>query len=530
MGRIRRLAFPLAAVALLAALAPAAPAAAPATPRLSPLHAEPDARAGGRIVDARGREVLLRGVNVNALAEYWRGSRFRTVFPLARRDPARMAAIGWNAVRLLVSWSRIEPQPGTYDGAYLRRVRATARRLARHGIYTIVDLHQDAWGPALAARPGEACRPPSQPALGWDGAPGWATLDGGLPRCDPGTRELGPAVQAAWSGFFADAAGPGGVGIQTRYVRMLQRVARGLGRSPAIAGLDLMNEPNAFGAGQQAALSAFYGRALRAVRAGERAGGGRRHLVLFEPSVLWSAIGSGAPPAFRHDRDVVYAPHVYTGGFDGGPIGAAPFATARREARRFGGAPVLSGEWGTDPDRAGARGDGYFVRHQALQDRFRVSAALWTWRESCGDPHKVGDLRAGRVPEVWGEFEVDCRTNRVRHGRRGLVAELTRAYVRAAPGRLLHTRFGRNGTLAAAGRAARGDGRLVAFLPVGPRPQPGGGLDQYVPSSCTSARACLRVRARGLRGVRLLRAPGGARYVVARPAGGRWSLRVGPRR
>ena len=36
--------------------------------RLPALHAEPDPVAGGRIVDAEGREVLLRGVNVNALA------------------------------------------------------------------------------------------------------------------------------------------------------------------------------------------------------------------------------------------------------------------------------------------------------------------------------------------------------------------------------------------------------------------------------------------------------------------------------
>ena len=98
------------AAAVVLCLVPAAAGAAPAALRLSPLHAEPDVRAGGRIVDARGREVLLRGVNVNSLAEYWKGGRFRTVFPLARKDPGRMAAIGWNAVRLLVSWSRVEPR------------------------------------------------------------------------------------------------------------------------------------------------------------------------------------------------------------------------------------------------------------------------------------------------------------------------------------------------------------------------------------------------------------------------------------
>ena len=71
-----------------------------------------------------------------------------------------------------------------------------------------------------------------------------------------------------------------------------------------------------------------------------------------------------------------------------------------------------------------------------------MSATLWTWRESCGDPHKVADVRAGRrVPQVWGEFQVDCRTNRVTRLRRALIGELTRGYVRAAPGRLARTRY-----------------------------------------------------------------------------------------
>ncbi|MBN1530602.1 MAG: cellulase family glycosylhydrolase [Thermoleophilaceae bacterium] len=509
----------------------AAPAvAAPAAVRPLPLHADPDKRSGGRIVDSRGREVLLRGVNVNALADYWKGTRFPTVFPLARRDPARMAAIGWNAVRLLVSWSRVEPEPGRYDGAYLGEVAATVRMLARQGIYTIVDLHQDAWGPSLAAPAGESCRPQELPALGWDGAPAWATLDGGRPRCYPqGTRELSPAVRAAWTAFFTNAEGPGGVGIQTRYLRMLRRVARRFARSAAVAGFDLMNEPNAIGATEQQALSDFYGRALAQVRAGERAGKGRRHLVLFEPSVLWSAVGSGPPPDFKRDRDVVYAPHIYSGGFTNGPIARSAFAVAREEARGFGGAPVLTGEWGTDPGRAGDPEDRYFLRHQAFQDSFRFGATLWTWRESCGDPHKVGELRAGRVPRVWGAFQVNCANNRVTRVRRALVSQLTRGYVRAAPGRLTRTRYSLRGTLTAEGRARRRHGRLVAFLPLG-RPTFSGVSDQYLPANCLSVRMCLSIRTSGLRDVHLVRGPGQSRYVVAAPAGGRWTLKVGTRR
>lgn len=128
--------------------------------RLPALHAEPDPVNGGRIVDSEGREVLLRGVNVNALAEYWEGTDFRTTFPLKRDDPARMASIGWNAVRLLLSWSKVEPEPGEYDEAYLDRVAKVVDRLADVGIYTIIDLHQDAWGATLAGSPDEPCEPP----------------------------------------------------------------------------------------------------------------------------------------------------------------------------------------------------------------------------------------------------------------------------------------------------------------------------------------------------------------------------------
>ena len=222
--------------------------------------------------------------------------------------------------------------------------------------------------------------------------------------------------------------------------------------------------------------------------------------MLFEPSVLWSAFGNGAPPDFDRDRDVVYAPHIYTGGFTNGPISRAAFAIARLEARALRrGARALRGVGHRSTPRRQA-GDRYFVRHQALQDSFRVSATLWTWRESCGDPHKIADMRQGvAVPQVWGVFQVDCRTNRITRLRRALIRDLTRAYVRAAPGRLAGTRYTSTGALVASGRATRRDGPLVAFLPLS-RPSPAGGRDQYLPANCVSVRACLRIRTRGLRG------------------------------
>ncbi|MGB5267473.1 MAG: cellulase family glycosylhydrolase, partial [Polyangiales bacterium] len=178
---------------------------------LPALQAIPDAVEGGRIVDASGREVLLRGVNVNAHVEYWQyDPNLFTTYPLTEEDADMIAAMGWTAVRLLVSWSRVEPTPGEYDESYLDQVAVAIAMLRERKVYTILDLHQDAWDASLAAPPDEVCEGDAVPAGGWDGAPEWATFDGGAARCESGgQREFVPAVRAAWRAFFDDVEGPG---------------------------------------------------------------------------------------------------------------------------------------------------------------------------------------------------------------------------------------------------------------------------------------------------------------------------------
>jgi endoglycosylceramidase len=480
----------------------------PHRPRLQALHAEPDPVNGGRIVDKSGRQVLLRGVNVNALAEYWAGTDFPTTFPLTTADADQLATIGWNTVRLLVSWSRVEPRPGRYDERYLDQVEAAVKLLGSRGIYTIIDLHQDAWGPTLAAPDDVVCPAGTSPALGWDGAPGWATLDSGGLRCIPADiRELNPDVLAAFNAFWQDKPGPGAVGIRTRYVRMLGMLAGRFARSETVAGYDVMNEPNAFTPEQQAALSDLYAQSLRTIRTAERRRHGFSHLLFFEPSALWSATGQGPPPDFARDRHVVYSPHIYTGGFTGGPITGAAFQVALDEARLFGGAPVVTGEWGGGPERAGPGGDGYFLAHQALQDDFRFGATLWTWRESCGDPHKARAIRGGGVPGVWGEFEVDCRTNTIVGPRQDLIADLTRAYPHAAPGVLTETTYDpATERFTAAGIDAARRRTLVVFHP-------------SIPTRDS-------ITVTGLRHVQVLRGRGGTAYITAETKGGAWTIDV----
>src|SRR5690606_34141593 len=182
-------------------------------------------------------------------------------------------------------------------------------------------------------------------------------------------------------------------------------------------------------------------------------------LVFFEPGAAWAVLNFGATPDFARDANVVYAPHLYQGGLDDQAL-APQFARARSEAALYGGAPVLTGEWGSDPRRASDPSGDYFREHQRLQDETRIGATLWTWRESCGDPHKAGDARAGRVPYVWGEFEVDCTTNTVTGPRQDLIDELTRGYVRAAPGYLLESTWDAD----EARLLARGTGTTAAEL------------------------------------------------------------------
>jgi len=69
--------------------------------------------------------VLLRGVNVNAHVEYWQyDPELFTTYPFTEEDAYMVAAMGWTMVRLLLSWSRVEPEPGVYGEAYLDEIAA----------------------------------------------------------------------------------------------------------------------------------------------------------------------------------------------------------------------------------------------------------------------------------------------------------------------------------------------------------------------------------------------------------------------
>ena len=56
---------------------------------------------------------------------------------------------GFNAVRLGVMWVAVEPTKGAINSTYLQNVRELSDLLFEHGLYTLVDGHQDVLGPDL---------------------------------------------------------------------------------------------------------------------------------------------------------------------------------------------------------------------------------------------------------------------------------------------------------------------------------------------------------------------------------------------
>ncbi|MER6949143.1 cellulase family glycosylhydrolase [Nonomuraea sp. NPDC000554] len=477
------LSAPIRMAAVVAAAALAVPLLQPGTTSAQPPRTKGlTLSAERRIVDADGNEVLLRGVNVNQLEDYFQKFPDKAVTrPLTEADFAGMEQMGFNVIRLALSWSALEPQPGHYDPAYLARISWAVETAAKHGLRTVIDMHQDAWGKGVNAAPGTICENGS-PMHGWDGAPTWADRFDGAPKCEFTGRDISPAVARAFTNFYQDRDG-----IQTRLVAAWRMLAERFASEPMVAGYDLLNEPG-FGEAPPITsgvlLGRYYDRAIKAIRAGEKRG--FPHLIFFEPSVLWSGLGFevSVPKDFTDDRLLVFAPHLYNESItidQGTGITVTSiergFDLASRAAAYYG-AGLWSGEWGWFGDPASAP----ITKYTDQEDRHRIGGAFWVWKQSCGDAHSAAESKTG------GNLMIeDCATEKDLPPTPEYVAELSRPYPRSAPGRLTDL------TADQASLTVQGEGT-------------GCGLDVWFPGAARPV-----VRSTGLTDVAARQTPGGWR-------------------
>ncbi|CAB4730204.1 MAG: cellulase family glycosylhydrolase [Actinobacteria bacterium] len=294
---------------LLVSLIGATAASAQGDPRRP---AAPRPTTEGRwITDPQGRVLVLHGLNMVYKLDPYAPDEIG----FGRDDARFLARHGLTTVRLGLIWKAVEPQPGEYDDAYLARVRRTTQVLAEAGIWVLLDFHQDLYHERFQG----------------EGAPDWAVLDDGLPPQPalgfPYSYFVNLGLNRAFDNFWANTAGPGGVGLQDRYAAAWAHVAQAFRGVPRVLGLDLFNEPWP-GTGWQACinplggptfdprLEAFTQRSIDAIRAVDPL-----TPVFYEPHVLFN---NGVQTTLRPEGDqLAFSFHDYCLTADAG-LGEVP--------------------------------------------------------------------------------------------------------------------------------------------------------------------------------------------------------------
>jgi endoglycosylceramidase len=510
----------LALALLVGATAPARADQAPApTPGPAAIDAGeviellPLQTADRRIIDAAGRDVLLRGANVNSLGEYWQGvPAIAPTIPVTDADWDAMAARGFSVVRLLITWSRVEPTRDVIDEAYLDQLDAAVTAAAERGIYTVIDMHQDAYSAHTATVDPATCPPGTSPARGWDGAPAWAVRTDGLSTClTSGDRNSSPAVTRAWNNFYDDVDG-----IRAELVEAWATVAARFAGRPEVAGYDILNEPEVSrpAAELQPLYDQFVADVVDAIRAAEAAAP-FDHLVFVEPAIPAGnpAFGIVVPnPASTgtSTANVVAAAHNYAESILVG-LTIEQLNDVFESLGAVLGVPQWTGEygfWSTDAATLER-----VQRYAADEDRRAWGGAWWQWRQSCGDPHAVrwdGDEVVSHDGTEVQLNLLDCPGNVDLGPNDAFLDVLGRGYPRAAPGSIDElVSDPATGRLLVRATATAAGGELVVWTPTADDPEH-------------------RVVVEGLVDVRQHAVPGG-RIVTARVvAPGAFQLEIAP--
>jgi endoglycosylceramidase len=339
------------------------------------------------MTDRWGRVVISHGINVVSAAK---GAPDR----LGGVDEAIVSDLadrwGFNVVRHLIFWDAIEPAPGQFNARYLDLVEQRLDWYSEHGIYVVLDMHQDIWSACFTG----------------DGAPEWASITDGVeftsdPDQDWFMQNLDPAVQNAGMNFFMPERGHAEE-LQAGYVASWQEVVGRFADHPAVLGYDVMNEPtfNSLGTAEEASAIA-----LERIDSGDwhnenlerftqRVIDGIRQLdpngwIVVEPTSVVNAFEY--PGDLRDLNDpregpsrLAYGPHLYDssldvgGGFDPETNDyVATWAELRLvDALQLGDIPLWIGEFGQG-DVEGI--EAYLDQILTMADDQMIGWALWSY-------------------------------------------------------------------------------------------------------------------------------------------------------
>jgi endoglycosylceramidase len=345
--------------------APPVEAAAPA------LRTDPNAVhvVGNVFRDTQGRQLLFRGYNAKVATlfdiTFDDGRTPNESFPdLSEAEASRIEQLGWNVLRIPVSWSGLEPQPQQYAQAWLQKLDRVLAMAHEHAFYIFVDMHQDAYSKEI----------------GEDGEPLWAItppptqlLEG--PYSD--ARRLTPQVLNAGYSFFDDDPAMDGRALQTAYVAAVQQIVQHVVGDPAVLGYEAFNEPVVLDYQLLDAFHQGFAAGVHAIDADAP--------VLFEPVATRNETDQAVISQQPWDSGPgCYAVHIYTGIFsmpgvwtaenDDASILAPSMAHAALEQAAWG-TPMFVTEFGNDVTQP--QGLVWMSDELDLQDQYMVSSTAW---------------------------------------------------------------------------------------------------------------------------------------------------------
>jgi len=329
--------------------------------------------------------VILHGVQIDK----WAANGPVNIVDLSPENVAFIAQSGFNLVRLSMTFSGVEPEPGSFDQSYVDSFLAFDGELARHGIYDLLDMMQGEY---------------SQLVGGW-GFPNWMTIIGSTPNTQtpfPNGYEVNPAQYVAWDSFWSNATTADGIAVQADYISGLERIAASFASAPALLGIEIFNEPwpgsqwpscaNPIGCPlfDQLVLTPFYRKAVRAIRSADPS-----HPIAYEPNIFFD-YGANSQLGAIGDSNGLFAFHNYcldavVAGAEGLPNGQTfsdplqlcgvgenlVFANALARASSSGDA-ILMDEWGNTNDTT------VITRITAAADKYMVGWSYWAYEDCCG--------------------------------------------------------------------------------------------------------------------------------------------------
>eukprot|EP00744_Colponema_vietnamica_P012164 GILI01017074.1.p1 GENE.GILI01017074.1~~GILI01017074.1.p1 ORF type:complete len:422 (-),score=92.93 GILI01017074.1:41-1306(-) len=381
---------------------------------LSPISLRQRPTGDRAFVDGSGRERIFHGVNAIVKGSPWhpRTDYFDARTSLTDLDFEILANLGMNTIRLGAMWPAIEPAPSQYNYTYLEVLSGIVASAARHGIYTLLDMHQDVLSevfcgegiPAWAVRTTGAFPFPQFAGKrfteqDYESSSGYAfPTRQACARHDWPTYHGSDAVGVAFEALYTDAE------IVHSWARMWAVVARFFRGRSEVLGLELINEPWAGdvyrhpsllvpGNADRKRLQPAYDLINSYIRLQDD------QRLIFFGAVTWADFGSGfehGPGGAAYSNRSVFSFHYYE------PPQLKHSMDFHMRRHRAGAMARQTGLMLTEFSAPGS-GDS-FADTAAAADKHLTSWMFWEWKPFCRETEET--LASPSQTAAWGA----CKT------------------------------------------------------------------------------------------------------------------------